>query len=59
METAGAYVGEIVRRLSEPGLVAQLAPAVEAVDQPDVRLQPAARRFASVGSPCWPLPQGS
>jgi uncharacterized phosphosugar-binding protein len=31
METARAYVSELVRRLSEPGLLAQLAPAVEAV----------------------------
>ena len=31
METARAYVSELVRRLSEPGLVDQLAPAVEAV----------------------------
>ena len=31
METARAYVSELVRRLSEPGLVGQLAPAVEAV----------------------------
>jgi uncharacterized phosphosugar-binding protein len=31
METARSYVGELVRRLSEPGLVDQLAPAVEAV----------------------------
>jgi uncharacterized phosphosugar-binding protein len=31
METARAYVSELVRRLSEPGLVDQLAPAVHAV----------------------------
>ena len=31
METGKAYVSELVRRLSEPGLVDQLAPAVEAV----------------------------
>jgi uncharacterized phosphosugar-binding protein len=31
METARSYVGELVRRLSEPGLVGQLAPAVEAI----------------------------
>jgi uncharacterized phosphosugar-binding protein len=31
METARSYVGELVRRLSEPGLVGQLASAVEAV----------------------------
>ncbi len=31
METARAYVSELVRRLSEPGLLDQLAPAVDAV----------------------------